>query len=62
MPFMDGFEASKRVRDILKGQPLRIVAVTGHVEPEYLEKAKSHGIDLVYPKPLPILMLGRELK
>jgi CheY-like chemotaxis protein len=62
MPFMDGYEASKRVREILDGRNVRIVAVTGHIEQEYITKAKNYGIDMVYPKPLPILYLGRELK
>ena len=55
MPFMDGYEASKRMRQLQRAYTdqfvdasnfkLKIVAVTGHVEPLYLEKAKKCGID-----------------
>ena len=73
MPFMDGYEASKRMRQLLQeclkqeqgGQDservddrMRIIAITGHVEPEYVAKALAHGMDQVFPKPMPILELG----
>jgi CheY-like chemotaxis protein len=64
MPFMDGYEAVKRVRKILKDhtrRPLTIIAVTGHVEKEYITKAEKSGMDIVYPKPLPINELGMKL-
>ena len=64
MPFMDGYEAVKRVRKILKDynrKPLYIIAVTGHVEKEYITKAEKSGMDTVYPKPLPINELGMKL-
>ena len=38
------------------------MAVTGHVEEEYLKKAERCGIDKVIPKPFPIGLLGRVLK
>ena len=64
MPFMDGYEAVKRVRTILKNftsRPVYIIAVTGHVEKEYITKAENSGMDIVYPKPLPIVDLGLKL-
>ena len=64
MPFMDGYEASKRARKLLapyKQHKLYIIAVTGHVEKEYITKAEMSGIDLVYPKPLPVVDLGYKL-
>ena len=53
MPFMDGYEASKQIRDIISAasqlenqrQKLRIIAITGHVEPSYIQKARDCGID-----------------
>ena len=41
MPIMDGYEATKKVRELLSDQQERvnIVAVTGHVEAEYIKKA-----------------------
>ena len=40
---------------------LKIIAITGHVEPEYMKKAMKSGIDQVFPKPMPILQLGKIL-
>ena len=65
MPFLDGYEASKKIRkifeshDIHKNNQPRIVALTGHVENEYVEKAFKSGMDKVYPKPLPIKDFGQ---
>ena len=67
MPFLDGYEATKRIRklylssDIKRDQQPRIVAITGHVESEYIKKAISSGMDKVYPKPLPIKEFGQLL-
>lgn len=65
MPFMDGYEASKLIRLLIKEarneeevDKLKIVAITGHVEPEYILKAHRSGINKVFPKPVPILELG----
>ena len=64
MPFLDGYEATKQIRRLFnnegiekKNQP-KIVAVTGHVENEYVQKANKCGMDRVYPKPLPIKDFG----
>jgi CheY-like chemotaxis protein len=67
MPFLDGYEATKRIRklfltlDIPREQQPKIVAITGHVENEYVKKAISSGMDKVYPKPLPIKEFGQLL-
>ena len=47
MPVMDGYEAVKQIRALLTGQiqKVKIIAVTGHVEAEYLKKAEECGID-----------------
>ena len=67
MPFLDGYEATKRIRklylsiDIPRSKQPKIVAITGHVENEYVQKAISSGMDKVYPKPLPIKEFGQLL-
>ena len=67
MPFMDGYEATKRIRkmfasiDVPRKQQPKIVAITGHVENEYIQRAISSGMDKVYPKPLPIKEFGQLL-
>jgi CheY-like chemotaxis protein len=54
MPFMDGYEATQKIRQYLfiKGilQPI-IIAVTGHTENEYIEKALDSGMNEVIFKP-----------
>lgn len=37
------------------------MAITGHVEQEYIKKALASGMDLVYGKPLQILDFGELL-
>ena len=45
MPFLDGYEATKKIRriylnmDISRDYQPKIIAITGHVENEYVEKA-----------------------
>ena len=39
-----------------------IVAVTGHVEEEYVIKSYQAGMDKVFPKPFPIKEFGLLLK
>ena len=64
MPFLDGYEATKHIRrafsdiEIPRDQQPRIVAITGHVENEYVEKALKSGMDKIYPKPLPVKEFG----
>ena len=64
MPIMDGYEAVRQIRYLLREQDerIKIVAVTGHVEAEYLKKAEDCGMDMVIPKPFPIGLLGQILK
>lgn len=60
MPFLDGYEATKQIRnmynklEIPRASQPRIIAITGHVENEYIQKAIHSGMDKVFPKPLPI--------
>lgn len=47
MPVMDGYEAVKKLRELLGDhvQKVKIIAITGHVEAEYLKKAHECGIN-----------------
>ena len=55
MPFVDGYEATSRIRQYLYAcgvtQPV-ISAITGHIEPSYLEKAYTSGMNQVFSKPV----------
>ena len=57
MPFMDGYEATKQIRQHIKNggakQPI-ISAITGHTEPSYVETAFKSGMNQVLSKPLDI--------
>ena len=64
MPFLDGYEATKQIRKIFNRRGLerqeqpKIVAITGHVEEEYITKAMGSGMDKVYQKPFSIKEFG----
>jgi CheY-like chemotaxis protein len=55
MPIMDGYEATHKIRQYLFDlgiqQPM-IVAITGHVEEQYVERAISCGMNQVLSKPI----------
>ena len=55
MPHMDGYEATTRIRQYLFSlqlhQPI-IVAITGHKEPNYVERAINSGMNQVLSKPI----------
>lgn len=52
---MDGYEATKRIRSYLFSQKLYqpiIVAITGHTEQAYVERAINSGMNQVLSKPI----------
>ena len=67
MPFMDGYQATKAIRKlwleagIARDQQPPILAVTGHVEKEYVQRAFDAGMDKVYSKPLQMKDFAKEL-
>ena len=63
MPVMDGYESSKIIRQLLEAHHVRfnIVAITGHTEPQYAQKARDHGINTVIGKPITALQLATVL-
>ena len=67
MPFMDGYQATNKIRSLYQTNSIardlqaKIIAITGHVEDEYVQKAYKSGMDFVYPKPLPIKEFGQLL-
>lgn len=64
MPVMDGYEATRSIRDMIgsrgAAQPL-IIAITGHTENMYLEHASKSGMDQVLQKPPDINVLAKVL-
>lgn len=68
MPSLDGFEATKKIRQLFndsniakENQPM-ICAITGNVEEDHKQRALKSGMDRVFLKPLPIEDLKRVLK
>lgn len=65
MPFMDGYEATIKIRSFYRTkkilQPM-VVACTGHNEPEYIQKAWRYEMDEVVPKPTDIEVIKSILK
>jgi CheY-like chemotaxis protein len=48
MPILDGYEATKQIRDYIHSQGLPqpvIIAITGHTEDSYVRKAYSSGMN-----------------
>jgi len=65
MPIMDGYESTRRIRKLfnqmdisMENQP-KIIAITGHVENEYIDKAIESGMNKVLSKPLHIKEFGQ---
>ena len=60
MPVMDGYEATRCIRKFLHQegipQPI-IVAVTGHSEQSYVERAINGGMNMVLSKPVNLKIL-----
>lgn len=55
MPFMDGYEATQNIRQLIHENGLQqpiIIAVTGHSETIYEERALDSGMNLVLHKPV----------
>lgn len=55
MPFMDGFEASRRIRSIERERgelcPAKIIALTGLGSSEHIEQAYEAGVNIFRRKP-----------
>ena len=54
MPFMDGYEATKKIRKYLHKKGLKqpvIAAITGHTEQSYIRRAIKSGMNQVICKP-----------
>ena len=62
MPEMDGLEATRRIRDELKGKPLPIIAMTANAMKSEEEACRAAGMDDFVPKPVDRALLFRTLR
>jgi len=54
MPVMDGYETTRRIRELQKNSPVRtpVIALTAHVIKGDKEKCLDAGMDDYVPKPI----------
>ena len=60
MPIMDGYEATMELRDLHKDgemQP-KVIAVSGHVDSQYVQKAWWYDLDEFVNKPIKLSQLN----
>lgn len=64
MPIMDGFEASKRIRELreIDQQSLKIYAVTANSNSTFKIKCRLSGMDQLLSKPVSSELLEQILK
>ena len=63
MPIMDGYEATMELRDLHKDgqtQP-KVIACSGHVDSQFIEKAWKYEIDEFVFKPVKLSVLNKIL-
>lgn len=51
MPSLDGWEATRTIKANPKTRHIPVIALTGHVMPDELRRAKEAGADVVLTKP-----------
>ena len=63
MPIMDGYEATVELRDLHKDSQMqqKVIAVSGHVDSQYIEKAWRYDLDEFVLKPVKLSILNKIL-
>lgn len=64
MPVMDGFEATRRIRELeadANRAPLTIIALTAHIEAEHRQRVMASGMDHYLSKPVTLHTLHETL-
>ena len=61
MPGIDGYEVARRLRELMKEPPLRIVAVTGFGQETDRQKSREAGFDMHLVKPVEVNALAHAL-
>jgi PAS domain S-box-containing protein len=57
LPVLDGYELAERLRELLPGYPLRLVAVTGYGQDTDKHKSRAAGFDAHLVKPIDLRAL-----
>ena len=61
LPFLDGFAATSRLRQLEAMRGVPIIFLSGHAEPDYLRRAYDAGCDGYLVKPIDMKQLDRVL-
>ena len=63
MPIMDGYEATMELRDLHMDSQMqpKVIAVSGHVDSQFIEKAWRYDIDEFVLKPVKLSNLNKIL-
>ena len=63
MPIKDGYEATMELRDLHKNSQIqpKVIAVSGHVDSQYILKAWRYGLDEFVYKPIKLSVLNKIL-
>jgi len=60
LPVMDGWEATRQIKNNAKTKHIRVIALTGHAEPAHAKRALEAGCDDFVAKPcLPENLLAK---
>ena len=62
LPVLDGFAATRRIREEEGLRDVPIIAITAHGTPEYRHKALAAGCSEYFTKPVDVNRLGRVIK
>ncbi len=62
LPGMDGYELARRARQLERGRPVRLVALTGYGTPQDVQAARRAGFDGHLTKPIAYAELCRVLR
>jgi CheY-like chemotaxis protein len=58
---MDGCEVAARLKRDARTRQIPIIAITGHAQPEYAQRAREAGCDAFFTKPCPPARLTAEM-
>jgi PAS domain S-box-containing protein len=65
MPVMDGFECTRRIRDLAgpaRDRDVPVIAMTAHAQPEYRQKCLDSGMNDHLSKPISVTALAETLQ
>jgi two-component system cell cycle response regulator DivK len=62
LPLLDGFAATRRIRELASGRDVPIVFLSGHAQPDFEARAFAAGCTDYLVKPFPIGELDRVLE